>query len=84
MINKYSVIGFVVLLPRLERGMEVITVQEAYPLCLRHIENVSPHGARIQNREGHFKQPLHTLLENLYKNLHKHKGLVHLLFNQKL
>ena len=36
----------------------------------RHIENVSPHGARIQNREGHFK-PLHTLLENLYKNLHK-------------
>ena len=36
----------------------------------RHIENVSPRGARIQNREGHFK-PLHTLLENVYKNLHK-------------
>jgi hypothetical protein len=37
----------------------------------RHIENISPTDAalRIQSSEGEFK-PLHTLLDNLYKDLH--------------
>ena len=74
MMNKYCVIGFVAFLPRLERGMEVNTVEEAYPLCLPAYSATLRMFLLMEQEFRVEKATLNhfiSLMENLYKNLHK-------------